>query len=201
MIILDMGSGNTCQNDKAEIRKMIDAIYEVDQGNYAIVLKWQLFKEALPNIPLTHECFEFAYQYGNDLGYQTTASVFDIESLEYLKRFDVLFIKIACRPDLYSLIKRCDKHSVIVSSEDTERVSGADWQLACIRKYPASIHEYEQAFDADQLRYVSDHTVGWKLYHKYNPVVIEKHFVHERRAGNPDAGLFAVTPEELAEVL
>ena len=200
MIILDMGSGNTCRNDKREIQRMIESVYEVDTGKHAVVLKWQLFNEAKPNIPLTHESFEYAYQIANDLGYQTTASVFDLENLNYLKKFEIPFIKIACRQDLYWLIKHCGKHMVILSSEDTGRVD-CDVQLACIRKYPAKLSEYEKTFDADQLSYVSDHTVGWELFNKYNPVVIEKHFVYERLNDNPDAGMFAVTPDELSEVL
>jgi sialic acid synthase SpsE len=200
MLILDMGSGNTCQNNQEQIKKMIKAVFAVDRGAEDVVLKWQLFKEAPPNVPLDWDAFEFAYEYAKAFGYETTASVFDMASLKFLAKFDVPFVKIACRPDLYYLAGAILKAPVILSSSGTDRLM-CSTQLACVRKYPATLADYEAAFTPEQLRFVSDHTIGWELYNKYKPEIIEKHFVHERREGNPDAGPFAVTPEDLREVL
>jgi sialic acid synthase SpsE len=190
-IILDMGSGNTCKNDKSTIRRMIHAVSEVDTGKHEVILKWQLFKSAPPNVPLTHEAFEFAYEVAGRLCYKTTSSVFDIESLRFLARFDVQFIKIANRPDLYALAQYTKLPVYVSTAESGYAVLGAR-MMACVSKYPATIEEYEVAFTREDLDCVSDHTCGWDLYKKYNPSIIEKHFVHIREA---------VTPDQLREIL
>ena len=98
-LILDCGSGNTCRNDKAIVREMIDAITAVNTGKHEITLKWQLFESAPPNVPLDRDIFDYAYDYAYGQ-YKTTASVFDGSSLEFLREYDTPFIKIANRPDL-----------------------------------------------------------------------------------------------------
>jgi sialic acid synthase SpsE len=198
--ILDFGSGNTCRNDIEIVKKMLHSLCDVDEMHHEVIIKWQLFKEALPNIPLDHKVFDFAYKFAERLGYKTTASVFDRESLAFLMQYDVPFVKIACRPDLYELAQYCTV-PVYVSTANSSTVSGAK-MMYCVSKYPALLEDYEQAFTKEELsECVSDHTVGWDLYNKYNCKTIEKHFVHERRADNPDAGMFAVTPFQLCEVL
>ena len=198
--ILDFGSANTCRNDKEIVKKMLYSLCEVDSLHHEVIIKWQLFKEALPNIPLAHDVFDFAYHFADRLGYKTTASVFDRESLAFLMGYDVPFVKIACRPDLYELAQYCTV-PVYVSTANNAIVNGAK-MMYCVSKYPAEISDYEQAFTKSQLsECISDHTRGWELYYKYNPNVIEKHYVHERHADNPDAGMFAVTPYQLGEVL
>ena len=199
-LILDMGSGNTCRNDMQTVRDMIDAIASVDTGRHEIILKWQLFKSAPPNIPLDPEIFNYAYLYA--LGrYQTTASAFDVPSLTILKWYDVPFIKIACRPDLYPLIDDTSKYYVSVDHWAGAKLKNINI-MACVPKYPATIKEYETAFLPHLLRSaISDHTVGWELYNKYHPAVMEKHFVHKRDKSNPDAGAFAVTAKELKEIM
>jgi len=199
MIILDMGSGNTCRNDKSIVRRMIESVAQFDT-DLEVILKWQLFRDAPPNIPLDRECFKFAYDLAWKLGYPTTSSVFDLDSLRYLMGFDVPFVKIACRPDLYELAKYSTRPVYLSSAISGFNIFNTV-TLACIRQYPATLWDYELSFTPAELDHVSDHTIGWELYHKYKPSIIEKHFVHERDPANPDAGPFAVTPEQLAEVL
>ena len=91
MIILDFGSGNTCKNSRRYITQMIDELAAVDTGKQEIVIKWQLFADCQPNIPLEYHVFDYAYQYAKHLGYKTTASVFDMESLCYLLSYDIPF--------------------------------------------------------------------------------------------------------------
>ncbi len=199
MIILDMGSGNSCRNDKRIVDRMIREIAQFNTDK-PVILKWQLFRDAPPNVPLDRECFKYAYDLAWRLGYQATASVFDLDSLRYLMGFDVPFVKIACRPDLYELAKYSTK-PVYISTAESGFNLPCEVRLACVRQYPATLWDYELTFTPEELKRVSDHTVGWELYYKYNCEIIEKHFVHERSPDNPDAGPFAVTPEELAEVL
>lgn len=196
-LILDMGSGNTCRNRIATVKHMIQEVFRADNGKHEIVLKWQLFKSAPPNIPLEHEAFEYAHKFAQNYGYQTTASVFDEESLDYLMRFKIPFVKIACIPSLYALAYQADV-PVYVSVADDDIQPVCDIKLACVREYPATIEQYEKF---KSLKYVSDHTVGWDLFRKYQPEIIEKHFVHCRDADNPDAGPFAVTGKELLEIM
>lgn len=199
-IILDMGSGNTCKNDKTIIRSMIEAVDEVDRGKHTIILKWQLFKDAPPNIPLTHESFVFAYGFAQGMGFKTTASVFDKESMKYLLEFRIPFVKIACRPELYGLAKYSTVPVYISTADGAVEVPCAR-KMACVAKYPATLRDYEEHFTKDELDCVSDHTDGWGLYKKYKPSIIEKHFVLSREAGNPDSGMFAVTPDQLREIM
>jgi sialic acid synthase SpsE len=201
ILILDCGSANTCQNDKATVEKMIKEIAYVDSGRHQVYLKWQLFKDAPPNIPLDHDVFRHAYEYADRFAYQTTASVFDLESMRFLMGFDVPFVKIANRPDLYYLAEYSTVPVYVSTSQSGFDLPNGEINLACISNYPATLEMYEDAFTMDELRYISDHTPGWDLYRKYLPKIIEKHYVHERRLDNPDAGMFAVTPTELAEVL
>jgi len=199
-IILDLGSGNTCRNDHGIIEEMIYAIKSIDTGKHEVILKWQLFESAPPNVPLKHEAFEYAYRIGAILGYETTSSVFDKQSLAFLLKFDIPFVKIACRPELYKLAPDCGV-SVYGSYYDFEPGVYVDTCLACVPKYPALLKDYEDRFTPGQLKIVSDHTVGWRLFNKYRPDIIEKHFVLERDEKNPDSGPFAVTPKELEQIL
>lgn len=197
--IIEMGSGNSCRNDIDTVRKMIDAVDLVDSGVHDVVFKWQLFTSAPPNRPLKREVFDYAYNYAADFGYETTASVFDEDSLEYLSKFDVPFIKIACREHLYGLVLQILTIAYVSVPEPMDGRWPGAVQLCCVPEYPAELEDYEKRFP--DLRYVSDHTPGWELYWKHDPDIIEKHFVLKREAGNPDAGPFAVTPEQLSEVL
>ena len=203
--IAEFGSGNTCKNDIQIVEQMIDGLADVDSGTHDVVIKWQLFHDAPPNTPLWHTIFEHAYHYAKTKGYQTTASVFDRESLDFLLRFDVPFVKIACLPRLYPMARNVPKEMpVVVSYPSPGRIAKAGPHiipLCCVRQYPASIESYE-VFPADQLkRGISDHTVGWELWNRYQPAWFEKHIVLEHDDENPDAGPFAATPEDLAEVL
>jgi hypothetical protein len=114
--------------------------------------------------------------------------------------FKVPFVKIANRPELYYLAGYSTV-PVYVSTAQSGLDLPYDVNLACISKYPATIEDYESTFTDDELKYVSDHTPGWELMERHHPYIIEKHYVHERRLDNPDAGPFAVTPTELKEVL
>ena len=199
-LILDCGSGNTCRNDKAEVKAMIDAIHAVDTGKHEIILKWQLFLDAPPNLPLNREVFNYAYHYAESLGYQTTASVFDRDSLEVLQMYDVPFIKIACRPDLYHFVDDIDNCYMSVSGR--KKYHKGVTLMACVSKYPAYVLDYQMKFPLSMIRSaISDHTEGWELYRTYKPAILEKHFVHKRESDNPDAGAFAVTAEELKEIM
>ena len=225
MVILDFGSGATCKNDVNIVKRMIDELVKVDTRKHEVVIKFQLFQDAPPNTPLRLDVFDYAYYYAEQQGYQTTASVFDLDSLKYLLCYDVPFVKIANRPELYWLAeeipRRLDEYGnssnialPIISIRNQEDISGiimvnrAMAVLFCVSEYPATIEQYEQAFPSmgkliklDRDTYgISDHTTDFTLYHKYKPNIYEIHYRLTDSIG-PDAGPFARTPEALAEIL
>jgi sialic acid synthase SpsE len=209
-IVLDFGSGNTCQNDKRIVKHMIDALKAVDTGKHEIIIKWQLFKEAGQNIPLRHDVFDYAYYYAVTKEYKTTSSVFDRESLDFLLQYPIPFVKIANRRDLDWLISWVPRRIPVYVSGDNANIvpfedTGDEYTksikyMACISKYPAGIQDYENTNWNLKTVGVSDHTVGLNLFKKYQPGIWEKHYKLLGSTGL-DAGEFAITPEELREIL
>jgi len=183
---------------------MIDEIYAIDTGKHDVVIKWQLFKQAGQNIPLSHEVFEWAYDYAKLFGYQTTASVFDKPSLAYLLCFDTPFIKLANREDLYWLKGYVPRNKrVLISWGDSEsiRAFADDYGLCCVSNYPADMADYEKRFRAADLELgISDHTTNFKLFNKYQPIVYEVHYKLSDSVGL-DAGKFARTARDLKAIL
>ena len=201
MIILDLGSGNSCRNDWPTAMEMIHAIASIDTHREEVVLKWQLFEKAEPNLPLERDIFSRAYTYAWGLGYDTTASVGDVLSLDFLLRFQIPFVKLACRPELYHLADRVPDGIQVIKS-----VSSLDdftpGCLCCVREYPADAKVYRKAFRDAQLKAgISDHTTDWYLYKKFSPEVYECHMVLEHSEKNPDGAAFARTPTDLREIL
>jgi sialic acid synthase SpsE len=192
MIILDFGSGNTCQNDVDIVKRMIDELKAVDTGKHEIVIKWQLFIHAGENLLLNHTIFDIAYEYAAKLGYRTTASVFDQSSLHFLLKYDVPFVKIANRRELDWLVGEVPRKVKVI-------VSGRD--LCCVSEYPATVEQYEWRYAPDQLHQgISDHTTDFTLWHRYSPLLYECHYKLEDSIGL-DAGDFSRTPEMLKEIL
>ena len=206
-LILDLGNANTCRNEWAIAQRMLDSVFAADpkKPGYEIILKWQLFQEAPPNRPLDRDLFARALEYGREYGYRTTASVFDADSLEYLLRFLVPFVKIACRRELYPLIDRIKAvggrpYASFEHELSRPETDGVTW-LCCVPEYPAKLEQYSY-FKRKALKAgVSDHTDGLGLVRRYQPAIWEKHYVLHRSESNPDAGPFAITPRELREYL
>jgi sialic acid synthase SpsE len=210
--ILDFGSGNSCLNDEKIVQKMIDELAQVDPDRKCII-KWQLFKEAGNNIPLNKYLFALAHHWAGVLGFKTTASVFDLESLQWLLQFDIPFVKIANRPDLYWLIEKVPRGISIIQSIDKNNLEdfkyyknkflnlNYDGILCCISKYPATMLDYiNNYYNSNMLsRGISDHTCDWKLYRKCRPDNYEVHFKLPDSTGL-DAGEFARTPDMLKEI-
>lgn len=221
-IILDFGSGNTCKNDKEIIKEMIDNLKKIDSGKFEIIIKWQLFKTAGENIPLNQNLFVFAIRYAKEKGYKTTASVFDVDSLNFLLGFkdDIPFIKIANNENYYSLIDLIPRGIPVYCSIKTwinrliYRMNGNDneynyrklrnysnlYFFCCISKYPAEIKDYEVEFCNFPMTYISDHTIDFSLFNKYKPNKIEWHYKLQNSTGL-DAGEFSRTPDQLKEIL
>ena len=200
-ICLDMGSGNTCRNDEDYVRRMINAVVDIDTGKHEIIFKWQLFESEPPNKPLSFDVFDFAYSYAEDCGYETTSSAFDEDSLIFLLQHRVPYVKIACRPRCYYLVGKVPREIPVYLSyqdlADLPRVGPINVIMACVPHYPALLEEYPKG-----KLYYSDHVQGLGLWYREQPEIWEKHFVLDRDdPDNPDAAGHATTPEELKEIL
>jgi hypothetical protein len=209
-IILDI-SPNTHKNNNVIIHRMINDLKKIDNRKHEIIFKTQVFKEAPPNLPITPEALNFFGFCAKLAGYQWTASVFDLDSLELLMKYEehLPFIKIPCRPDLYWLageIKRKIRIYRSISSQTfNQAIDGdmlsKDYNMCCIPDYPAEMNKYEYEFGNVMLwSAISDHTIGFKLWKEYTPHIIEWHYKEPTSTG-PDAGPFAKTLEDLKEVL
>jgi len=214
-IILDFASATTCKNDRSYIERMINELAEVDTKKHEVIIKWQLFEKASepldpPVEPLTRSNFDYAYCYAQDLGYKTTASVFDLPSLEYLLRFDIPFVKIANRPECRWLIGKVPREIPVYASYNNideffkrEPVYPIEQPMWCVSKYPATFKDYDDILkDTPFNAYanISDHTTTFEVWDKYKPDIIEWHYKLEDSTGW-DAGEFARTPQQLKEIL
>ena len=206
-IILDLGSGNTCKNDIEIIKEMINSVAEIDRGKHEVIFKMQLFENSKINIPLKRTVFSDAVFAANIHGYKMTASVFDESSVKFLERFKVPFIKIANSWNSSNVVQyvKADTELYVSYRHKNVKIRFANAQnvklLCCVSSYPADIVDYEYGFSATSLRKgISDHTVGFELFNKYKPEIWEKHLKLPDSTG-PDSGEFAVTPEQLKEIL
>lgn len=202
-IILDFGSGNTCRNNKDYIKQMYLKLKRVDGGRHEVVVKWQLFKVAGANKPLTEDSFDYAYKLGQEMGYQVTASVADLDSLNFLLNYDIPFVKIANNRSHDFLISYIPDEVPVYISKSEELVglpkSKEYKEFWCIRQYPATVKAYEE-LPLSQGCCISDHTENFELFNKYNPEIIEWHYKLKYSTGL-DAGKFARTPGELINIL
>lgn len=200
--ILDFGSGNTCKNDGEYIKRMIKELAAVDLKRKTII-KWQLFESAGDNIPLKKMYFEYAYRFAQKLGFKTTASVFDIQSLKFLLTFDIPFVKIANRSDLYWLAGEVPRRITVIFSVDKNDLDlknvGYDF-IWCLSEYPSTAEDYIKAYGDKLACGVSDHTANWDLFNKYKPNIYECHYKLKDSTGL-DAGHFARTPEQIKEII
>lgn len=200
MIIFDFGSGNSCKNDLNTAREMIIELSKLNVPG--AIIKWQLFTEAGENVPLSRDVFDEAYRFAGIYGLGTTASVFDEDSLLFLLKYPVPFVKLANNPKAHALLDKIPEQiRVIISTDDPEyKTKRKNTEVIyCVSKYPAKIDDYTK-FGHRLENGISDHTTDWTLFRKYQPEIYECHFKLKKSTGL-DAGPFARTPEQVAEIL
>ena len=197
-IILDI-SANTHQNDADYYQRMVNELKAVDTGKHEIVLKWQLFEKQGDNKVPDNKLFIAMKDWAwNEHRYQTTASVFDLHSLKFLLTYDDLpFVKIANRHELYYLAEYVPRRIpvYISTSHGGGEILHNYKYLYCVSRYPATVEDYPMG-----IRELSDHTIGLELWKRNKPMIWEKHYKLKDSNGL-DAGDFAITPEQLKEIL
>ena len=212
VFILEMQDGMMCQNNTRVVKAMIDSVIKYRPEKTELIFKWQLYKKidnGLEMIPLAQKVFDFAFKYAHGLGFKTTASVFDLDSLLFLSQYNPPFIKIACKTDKYEWRKGLwemamrmpyNRYFMSVKSEDDyTRVFPYATPLCCVPNYPATQKEYFQNF-GDLLKFsISDHTKGMDFYREYYPSIFEKHF-YLPGLDSYDKD-WAMTPEDMRWIL
>jgi hypothetical protein len=201
MIIFDIGSGNTLRNTE-EACKIIKTIRELNINDSYV--KFQLFRKAGNNIPLSEEVFERATRYCHIVNMPYGVSVFDEPSLDLAIHSGALcFLKLANNKELHHLISKApDVDRWIISTDDPDYKIDRPLSdiIYCVSKYPATNKEYETRF-GDKLKLgISDHTNNFGLFHKYLPKIYEFHFRLSETVGL-DSGEFAKTEEQVKESL
>lgn len=220
MIILDFGSGETCRNDWATAKRMVDELAAVDSRRHNVVIKWQLFTRielppevvhsgssggATELLALERSLFLEVMRYARRRhAYFTTASVFDMEMVLFLagvhqEEQALPFVKLATRPDLYHLARHITC-PIMVSVPDARPVPEGMHPLYCVREYPAEAAEYERRYGRNLTLGISDHTDNFGLFHKYQPRYFECHYRLPDSIGL-DSGPWARTPSMLREIL
>jgi sialic acid synthase SpsE len=211
MLILEFGSGDTCKNDQVLIKDMIDSL-SVIKNKQDVIIKWQLF-DWLPHVEaLKKENYDYAYKYAKDAGFQTTASIFDLESLDFLLRYDPPFIKLACQTTLYNFRKYNNRFlrfipneiPIIISYDKIEslyaKVNRKIDCLCCIPLYPAIKKDYTSYFSCYDLKKgISDHTIGFELWREYKPAIYERHYKLKGQENFLDAAWSATIDDLLSE--
>lgn len=215
MIILEFGSGDTCKNDKNQIADMITQLAEYDTDRKCII-KWQLFKNLSHVASLSKENFDYAYKFAENLGFKTTASVFDRESLDFLLKYNTPFLKIACQTQKYDFRKAMNNIiqdvpvtlPIIASVESSLMIEKVSEQyprhyieyLCCVPIYPALRIQYVNNFYRHHLKEgISDHTIGHTIYNLYQPKIYEVHYILSHQTSLDKQ--WSIGPEELKSFL
>jgi sialic acid synthase SpsE len=193
MIILEFGSGDTCKNDKNQIKDMINQLAKYDLQRKCII-KWQLFTNLSHVEALTFDNFDFAYKLAADLGFKTTASIFDNVSLDFLLKYKIPFLKIACQTQKYDFRKDMNSFinyvpieiPIIISVEESCVIKAIKEKysqhkidyLCCVPMYPALFKQYAESFIIEELlKGISDHTIDHSIYNYYKPEIYEVHYI------------------------
>ncbi len=190
--------------------------FTIDEGLWEGKTLYELYKEAFTPWEWHQELFDVAA----DEGLLCFSTPFDNSSADFLMQFDIPFFKIASFEiqdiPLIKYVASKGKPMVIstgiATNEDialaveTCRLVGNDQitLLKCTSAYPAPLEEANVRTMADMREKfgvsvgLSDHTIGNAAAvtaTALGAVLIEKHFILDRKLGGPDAA-FSVDPKE-----
>jgi N,N'-diacetyllegionaminate synthase len=185
--------------------------------SYATKTKYQTFtgnkqnqKEMLKKYYFDEKKIKSVYSYCNKIGIKFLASIFDVKSLDLLKRFKVDFIKLpSSEITNYFLIKKIKKFKAMplvfsIGMASNKEVLDLNKILKfpkkklipmyCVSSYPTKIEEIDlsriQFLKKNFFRYgFSDHTVSNEtsiLSAAYGCCIIEKHLTYDNSAQGPD---------------
>jgi hypothetical protein len=161
-VILDIAA-NTHLNSESKMVELMECIPHTDK--YEIVLKTQFWSENNPQGD-NLRCTEFALRnfrrIAREFGFKSTSSVFDLYSLRELICLSecgddpIPFVKIACRPELRSLIDEIPRKFHVIASFDPRNESYLKvpsyrcTPMRCVPEYPATLEGYQTFMEYDQ---------------------------------------------------
>lgn len=202
-IIVDPGS--THFGIKDNCYRIIDAAKE----NGADAVKFQLFKDIPPNIPLPYEWWPDIAKRGREAGIEVFASVWDRDGIDLLAENGAKSVKFSYSQsqNIGLTLAACGRFETEYFSYDmmnhpgkNSKYEGDVW-LYCVPEYPV---RYQVSFDGVFSLFdgFSDHTLS--IHQSVNAFCcgakcLEKHFSLNRGIGCPDQR-FAITPDELKQL-
>jgi len=191
-IILDPGS--THNNDRTNCIDLITNAALVG----ANAIKFQLFKNIPPNIPLDYEMVPMLKDYCDEAGIEFFASVWDTEGFELLDQLGCKSIKFAHSQRNSPLIQRAldTFENVYVSMDYMDFPIEGCINMFCIPQYPC-VNEINFEGIFPRFQGFSDHTLGFTQTTKAvkaGAKHIEKHFKLEDADMRIPDSRFALTP-------
>lgn len=205
-IICDAGS---CHNGRIEYAK---ELIETASLSGADAIKFQLFKKQNvggENIELPREWWPELVDYAKTVGIEISASAFDWEAIELLKKYNAPWIKFAhsCRtsPNVKYVALTMP---VIVSCDplDVQLFEGSNFtRLFCVPEYPVLYQiDFSEIFTRYPFDGFSDHTLGYGQ--TLNAVlsdaqIIEKHITLDHADIDCPDHYFALRPHELEDMV
>ena len=167
-------------------------------------IKFQLFKNIPPNIPIPYEWFPDLVAYGKNLNIEVFASVFDNEALEITSKHckSIKFAYSQRHAKLHDLPNKINT-DIYVSGDVMTAFAPNVIKLYCIPLYPVPyVINFEGIFD--RFDGFSSHCLG--IYQDIEAVnqgcrIIEKHFTLDRKnIACPDHN-FALKPNQLSRLV
>ena len=181
-------------------------LVRISKESGAFACKFQLFETAGHNIPLKPEIFRDMVGYGNSIGIEVFASVWDMKHLDIVRRAGCKSVKFAySAKDSNSIIIDAlqDFDNIYISCGVLdEQLWNKATYLYCIPEYPVP---YKVAFDgiAERFKGFSDHTLGieqTKSAIDSGITLVEKHITLEKTKSKTPDGKFAILPDELRAI-
>lgn len=173
-IILDFHLTEQLEQSDYYIKKMFDELKSIDNKKYEIIASFNLGSI----FQLKKHAFEFAYNYGQSLGYKVTSCIYTIESLKYLltnfTNIDFIMVKTNIK-NADGLIKSIPENINLFIISDVppyyERKKNTYKHLWTVFKSPAYFDSYIN-FRLDNKCCIYDNTEGFALFYRFQPEII-----------------------------
>ena len=198
-----IGDPGSCHMGKKEIALELiraGAICGLD------AIKFQIFKNLPPNIELPYKWIEGLVKYGEGLGVEVFASVWDEDGMSKLRQAGAKSVKFAYSQRNSPLIETALElfDNVYISGDVFTEFPKRAERLYCVPEYPVPyIPNFEDLFP-NRFDGFSDHTLGNEsalLAVKQGAVVIEKHFTLDRKDIDCPDHRFAIKPKQLGQMV
>jgi sialic acid synthase SpsE len=171
-------------------------------------VKFQLFTDKPPNIPIEYRSFYDLMEYGNKVGIEVFASVFDLDAISAAAKLGSKSIKLAYSERnntvLIDSIQVLNFTNFYVSGDLMTTFPDNAIRLYCIPQYPVPFDvDFDDLFTSGKFAGFSDHTMGIsqsKSAIDWGAQIIEKHYQIADRKGDTPDGRFAIVPKQVEKL-